>query len=265
MNSHLCDRFTKNSNTPTDNNKHSIQKERNSKIIYEDNSPQEIENKNEYKNENKNENGSNECTGRDLETKEEKGRNMKNDCSKTTNNKESKNVLPNVPSWESSIWPEIKRKIFATLEAAQTSIVHRPGTFEFLGYDILIDANGVPWILEVSPSVRVYLSPSVRVYSSLSVCLSVFESVCLSACLIFGSVYLSVFVCVCFFYPCVYLSIYLFSFLSACQSVCPSACLSVCLSVCQSVCLWSVCLSVCVGIFLCISVLQTKDGYLSVS
>ena len=169
MNSHLSDRFTKNSNTPTDNNKHSIQKERNSKIIYEDNSSQEIENRNEYKNENKNENGSNECTGRDLETKEEKGRNMKNDCSKTTNNKEAKNVLPNVPSWESSIWPEIKRKIFATLEAAQTSIVHRPGTFEFLGYDILIDANGVPWILEVSPSVRVYLSPSVRVYSSLSV------------------------------------------------------------------------------------------------
>ena len=169
VNSHLSDRFTKNSNTPTDNNKHSIQKERNSKIIYEDNSSQEIENRNEYKNENKNENGSNECTGRDLETKEEKGRNMKNDCSKTTNNKEAKNVLPNVPSWESSIWPEIKRKIFATLEAAQTSIVHRPGTFEFLGYDILIDANGVPWILEVSPSVRVYLSPSVRVYSSLSV------------------------------------------------------------------------------------------------
>ena len=164
VNSHLCDRFTKNSNTPTDNNKHSIRKERNSQIIYENNSPQEIENKNEYKNENKNENGSNECTGRDLETKEEKGRNMKNDCSKTTNNKEAKNVLPNVPSWESSIWPEIKRKIFATLEAAQTSIVHRPGTFEFLGYDILIDANGVPWILEVSPSVRVY--------SSLSVCLS---------------------------------------------------------------------------------------------
>ena len=164
MNSHLCDRFTKNSNTPTDNNKHSIRKERNSQIIYENNSPQEIENKNEYKNENKNENGSNECTGRDLETKEEKGRNMKNDCSKTTNNKEAKNVLPNVPSWESSIWPEIKRKIFATLEAAQTSIVHRPGTFEFLGYDILIDANGVPWILEVSLSVRVYSSLSVFLY-----------------------------------------------------------------------------------------------------
>ena len=76
--------------------------------------------------------------------------NIKKNVKKNIKNKEK---LPT--AWESKVWPEIKKKIFSTLESAQTGVMDRPRTFEFLGYDVLIDANGVPWILEVCLSVRV--------------------------------------------------------------------------------------------------------------
>ena len=115
-------------------------------------------NENENRSENRNENGNGNGNGN--------GNNSNRIISAVTDKKQNpiagkkafdnaKNIPENVPSWESTIWPEIKRKIFATLETAQTSIIHRPRTFEFLGYDVLIDANGVPWILEVCLSVRV--------------------------------------------------------------------------------------------------------------
>ena len=120
--------------------------------FYKNNNNPTNEHKNEIENGNENEN-ENENYSRKILNAATAGRNPFGE----SNLNDSKNIPQNVPSWESTIWPEIKRKILATLETAQTSIIHRPRTFEFLGYDVLIDANGVPWILEVCPSVRAFL------------------------------------------------------------------------------------------------------------
>jgi hypothetical protein len=55
-------------------------------------------------------------------------------------------------NWTKTVWPEIKRKIKATLEITKTCISTRKNSFEFLGYDIIIDSNLNPWVLEVNMS-----------------------------------------------------------------------------------------------------------------
>jgi len=54
--------------------------------------------------------------------------------------------------WNQHVWPEIKRKILATLEATKGQVSHREKSFEFLGYDIILDDALTPWILEVNMS-----------------------------------------------------------------------------------------------------------------
>jgi hypothetical protein len=54
-----------------------------------------------------------------------------------------------VRSWASFVWPQMKRKIWAVLEAAQTRVLHRDRSFELLGFDVLVDDHLQPWILEV--------------------------------------------------------------------------------------------------------------------
>ena len=54
--------------------------------------------------------------------------------------------------WGRDVWPEIKRKIVATLEATKSQVTHRERSFEFLGYDIILDDDLTPWILEVNMS-----------------------------------------------------------------------------------------------------------------
>jgi hypothetical protein len=64
-----------------------------------------------------------------------------------------KSLGPKTPpsySWEETVWPEITSKIYATLEVTQTAVVQRERTFQFLGYDVLIDSDNAPWILEVN-------------------------------------------------------------------------------------------------------------------
>ena len=54
--------------------------------------------------------------------------------------------------WDEDVWPVIKRKIYATLEATKNVITPRERSFEFLGYDVILDDALTPWILEVNMS-----------------------------------------------------------------------------------------------------------------
>lgn len=57
-------------------------------------------------------------------------------------------------TWDSFVWPAIKEKIIQTLQAACCSgdITQRERSFEFLGFDVMLDSNLNPWILEVNMS-----------------------------------------------------------------------------------------------------------------
>ena len=71
--------------------------------------------------------------------------------SNSTSLESSQPSHPTTPSaWTTHVWPEIKRKIFATLAVTQTLVTHREGSFEFLGYDVMIDEQLCPWIIEVT-------------------------------------------------------------------------------------------------------------------
>jgi hypothetical protein len=58
----------------------------------------------------------------------------------------------NPKNWHLKVWPEIKRKIIATLQITCNHIQHRKNSFEFLGYDVIFDNNFNPWILEANMS-----------------------------------------------------------------------------------------------------------------
>ena len=54
--------------------------------------------------------------------------------------------------WTDYMCPLIRSKIFATLQATSERVIARNRSFEFLGYDVIIDQALVPWILEVNMS-----------------------------------------------------------------------------------------------------------------
>mmetsp|Transcript_33965 Transcript_33965/g.63390 ORF Transcript_33965/g.63390 Transcript_33965/m.63390 type:complete len:768 (+) Transcript_33965:1328-3631(+) len=54
--------------------------------------------------------------------------------------------------WEGRVWPAIQRKVSDLLLMSAQHVHHREKSFEFLGFDVLIDEQCEPWILEVNMS-----------------------------------------------------------------------------------------------------------------
>ena len=54
--------------------------------------------------------------------------------------------------WESSIKPKIKNIVKWSLESAQDMIEHRKLSSELFGYDIMLDENLNPWLIEINSS-----------------------------------------------------------------------------------------------------------------
>lgn len=52
--------------------------------------------------------------------------------------------------WKNKIWPAIRKKVSSLLLMSAQHVKHRPHSFEFLGFDVLIDEQCEPWILEVA-------------------------------------------------------------------------------------------------------------------
>lgn len=54
--------------------------------------------------------------------------------------------------WNTRLWPMIKQNIYSVLEASLQELTHRDKSFEFLGFDVMLDEQLNPWILEVNMS-----------------------------------------------------------------------------------------------------------------
>jgi tubulin monoglycylase TTLL3/8 len=54
--------------------------------------------------------------------------------------------------WEEKILPKIKKIVIHSLECVQEQIENRKNSFELYGYDIMLDEEGTPWLIEVNSS-----------------------------------------------------------------------------------------------------------------
>jgi tubulin monoglycylase TTLL3/8 len=54
--------------------------------------------------------------------------------------------------WDESIKPKVKNIVKWSLESAQDMIEHRKNSCELFGYDIMIDENLNPWLIEINSS-----------------------------------------------------------------------------------------------------------------
>jgi len=54
--------------------------------------------------------------------------------------------------WNSKIKPMIRKIIIWSLESVQDSVAHRNKSCELFGYDLMIDADYNPWLIEINSS-----------------------------------------------------------------------------------------------------------------
>jgi len=50
------------------------------------------------------------------------------------------------------IWPQIKKQIKASTQSVQDKVENRPNSFEFYGYDFMVDDQLKVWLIEVNSS-----------------------------------------------------------------------------------------------------------------
>jgi hypothetical protein len=54
--------------------------------------------------------------------------------------------------WTDELLPRIKDTIVYGLQPAQDNIEHRKNSFELFGFDIMVDENMRPWLIEINSS-----------------------------------------------------------------------------------------------------------------
>ena len=57
--------------------------------------------------------------------------------------------------WHSQVWPRVLEIVRVSIEAGRLKLSPRNNSFELLGYDIILDHDLNPWLLEIN------LSPSI--------------------------------------------------------------------------------------------------------
>ena len=64
------------------------------------------------------------------------------------------NMINESFSWDKDVLPKICDVVWRTLKGVQDSMDHRPNSFEMYGFDLVVDQELKPWVIEVN------LSPS---------------------------------------------------------------------------------------------------------
>lgn len=59
------------------------------------------------------------------------------------------------------IWPQFQRQVVCSLESVQDMVEARKNSFEFLGYDFMVDENLKVWLIEINSSPSMDLSTHV--------------------------------------------------------------------------------------------------------
>ena len=54
--------------------------------------------------------------------------------------------------FQEEIWPQIIKYVTCSLESVQDMVESRKNSFEFLGYDFMVDDNLKVWLIEVNSS-----------------------------------------------------------------------------------------------------------------
>ena len=54
--------------------------------------------------------------------------------------------------WTEKVWPQIKKYVKASLQSVQDIVDNRKNSFEFFGYDFMLDEDMRVWLIEVNSS-----------------------------------------------------------------------------------------------------------------